>query len=176
MTPLLASAGRKSPTRSARWALRSAVNLYYGSEVAMEGGDDPEMRGPMAWERVAARHPALEWTKQLIALRKQQRALRVGDYRRIEAQNLIAFERYTDRAADTVLVIANPGEQPVQETLLVANSKLMDGTKFTDLLQPGQSVAMQSALIAVKLPPKGLLLLRPETAETGGYTNYKRVR
>ena len=159
-----------------QFALPGSPNLYYGSELDMEGGDDPEMRGPMAWDRVAARHPTLDWTKQLIAVRKQHRALRVGDYRRIEAQNLIAFERYTDRAADTVLVFANPSERPVQELVLVGNSKLMDGTQFIDLLQSGSSPSMSSALLTVKLPPKGFLLLRPQTAELQGYTNYKRVQ
>ncbi len=37
-----------------QFTLPGAVNLYYGTEVAMEGGDDPEMRGPMRWDRVAA--------------------------------------------------------------------------------------------------------------------------
>jgi cyclomaltodextrinase / maltogenic alpha-amylase / neopullulanase len=36
------------------------------------------------------------------------RALRVGDYRPITAQRLLAFERHTDRALDTVVVLANP--------------------------------------------------------------------
>ena len=45
-----------------QFTLPGAVNLYYGTEVAMEGGDDPEMRGPMRWDRVAAGHPDLAWT------------------------------------------------------------------------------------------------------------------
>lgn len=179
-TPRLASTVKNPQARRLaqllQFTLPGSPNLYYGSEVDMEGGDDPEMRGPMAWDRVAARHPSLAWTQQLIAARKQLRALRVGDYCRIESQKLIAFERHTDRAAETVLVFANPSDQPVQELVLVPNSWMMDGTKFVDVLNPQTTVPMASALMTVALPPKGFLLLRPDTAPQGGYTNFKRVR
>jgi glycosidase len=179
-TPRLASTVKDPAARKLaqvlQFALPGSPNLYYGSEVEMEGGDDPEMRGPMAWDRVAAQHPTLEWTRHLISARKQLRALRVGDYRRIEAQQLIAFERHTDRAGDTVLLLANPGDQAVDEVVLVANSKLMDGTRFVDVLEPGVQLNMMSSLLRVQLPPKGVRLLRPDLSPKGGYTNYKRVQ
>ena len=40
--------------------------------------DDPEMRAPTRWDQVTEDNPDLQWTRQLIALRKAQRALRVG--------------------------------------------------------------------------------------------------
>jgi hypothetical protein len=45
-------------------------------------------------------------------LHRDHRALRVGNYRPISSHRLLAFERYTDRVADTVLVIANPIRRP----------------------------------------------------------------
>ena len=90
-----------------QFTLPGAPNLYYGSEVGMTGAGDPEMRAAMRWDLVADAHPALAWTMQLIQVRKQCRALRVGNFRLAEATRLLAFERYTDRAADTVFVIVN---------------------------------------------------------------------
>lgn len=178
-TPRLVDAVRDPAARRLaqvlQFTLPGSPNLYYGSEVDMEGVEDPAMRGPMAWDRVAADHPTLAWTKRLIELRKKHRALRVGDYRAIETRDLIAFERFTDRAGDTVLVLANPSEQPVHETVLVANSKLMWRTRFVDQFD-GSEHLMISSLIDVTIPPKSVRVLLPDVQPKNGYTNYKRVQ
>jgi cyclomaltodextrinase / maltogenic alpha-amylase / neopullulanase len=159
-----------------QFTLPGAVNLYYGSEVGMEGGDDPEMRGPMRWDRVAENHPDLAWTKQLIALRKQHRALRVGDFRTAEASgNVMAFERHTDRAGDTLLVLINPSMAEVNTTVLVANSKLMDGDNLVDQIGGGV-YKLQGSMVETKLPPQTALILKPKLTTPDGYSNYKRVQ
>jgi glycosidase len=159
-----------------QFTLPGAVNLYYGTEVAMEGGDDPEMRGPMRWDRVAAGHPDLAWTRQLAALRKAHRALRVGDFRPAEASgNVLAFERHTDRAGDTIVVLVNPGLAEVETKVLVANSKLMDGDNLVDQLGGG-TYKLQASMIELKLPPQTALVLKPRLATPEGYSNYKRVQ
>lgn len=158
------------------FTLPGAVNLYYGSEVAMEGGDDPEMRGPMRWDRVAANHPDLAWTRKLTALRKAHRALRVGDFRTAEASNgVIAFERHTDRAGDTVLVLVNTATTLVDSTVLVANSKLMDGDNLVDQLD-GSVHNLQASMLRVKMPAQSAWVLKPRLATPQGYSNYKRVQ
>ena len=159
-----------------QFTLPGAVNLYYGTEVAMEGGDDPEMRGPMRWDRVAANHPDLAWTRQLVGLRKAHRALRVGDFRTAEASgNVVAFERTTDKAGDTVLVLINPAMTEVQTTVLVANSKLMDGDNLIDQLG-GKTYKLQGSMVETRLPPQTALVLKPRLTTPDGYSNYKRVQ
>ena len=66
----------------------------------------------MCWDRVDAGHPELAWTKQLIALHQGQRALKIGDLRPVTSHRLIAFERHTERVAESVFVIANPTDTP----------------------------------------------------------------
>jgi glycosidase len=161
-----------------QFTLPGSPNLYYGTELDMTGGDDPEMRAPMRWDLVTPGNPALQWTKQLVAMKKKHRALRVGDWRPITSSRLVAFERHTDRAGETVLVIVNPGDETVTETLMPANSKLMDGTRLIDLLEPPSSghVHLQAALLQVTLPGKSFRVIKPDTSPQGGYTNYKRVQ
>jgi cyclomaltodextrinase / maltogenic alpha-amylase / neopullulanase len=159
-----------------QFTLPGAVNLYYGTEVAMQGGDDPEMRGPMRWDRVAQNHPDLAWTKQLISMRKASRALRIGDFRTAEASgNVIAFERFTDKAGDTVLVLINPASTEVQTTVLVANSKLMDGDNLIDQIGGG-TYKLHGSMVETTLPPQTALALKPKLTTAGGYSNYKRVQ
>jgi glycosidase len=162
-----------------QFTLPGAPNLYYGVEVGMAGGDDPANRGPMRWDLVEQAHPDLAWTKQLIALHQKHRALRVGDYRAATAGKLLAFERHTDRAADTVLVLANPGDQPVTESVQWRNGAMMDGTTLHDLLPAPAGSARASVyggFVRITLPPRSVRVLSPDTGPQGGYSVYKRVR
>jgi cyclomaltodextrinase / maltogenic alpha-amylase / neopullulanase len=153
-----------------QFTLPGSPNLYYGSEVAMEGGDDPEMRAPMRWDRVEQNHPDLVWTRQLTAMHKQLRA-----FRTLEAQNLIAFERHTDRAADAVFVFINPSLQEVTEQVLLTDSKTMDGTVLKDMLG-GPDERVMASLMTLKMPPQSFKVLRPVIGTPEGYSNYKRVQ
>ena len=170
-------AHRRRLAQVLQFTLPGAPNLYYGSEVEMTGGDDPEMRAPMRWDLVEREHPALAWTMRLIALRRSHRALRIGDFRPITSHHLLAFERFTNRVQDTVLVVANPADHEVAETVMVANSKLMDGTRMLDLLgtHQGGPIVMHAALLSLRVPARSALVLQPETRAAGGYSNYKRV-
>ena len=161
-----------------QFTLPGAPNLYYGAEVGMTGGADPENRGPMRWDLVRDDNPELAWVRQLVALRKAHRALRVGDFRLIESQRLFAFERHTDRALDTRIVVANPGDTPVRERLLVAHAHLMDDTPMVDVLGLVPAAAPASfgpGFITVEVPPQGVLVLQPRPKALGGYNRYKRV-
>lgn len=177
LATLLPDVAQRRMAQLLQFTLPGSPNLYYGSELGMTGGDDPQMRAPMCWQALDDDNPDWRWTRQLIALRRQHRALRIGDFRLLVADRLLAFERYTDRIEDAVLVFVNPGLAPVQESVLVPDSKLMSAAPLRNLLAPerGHPPAM-AAMIDVELPPGGLLLLQPHTQPVQGYTTYKRVQ
>ena len=161
-----------------QFTLPGSPNVYYGDELGMLGGEDPEMRAPMRWDLATPDNAALAWMRQLIKLHRDERALKVGNFRLLESKHLFAFERHTDRARDTVLVLANPGSEEITDTVLIPDSKIMDGTRMIDLLGTGKGEAprVNAALMQVTLPPGGVLVLKPDVSPPGGYTNYKRVR
>ncbi|MBH9575317.1 glycoside hydrolase family 13 protein [Inhella proteolytica] len=178
-TPRLATAlpdpARRRLAQLLQFTLPGAPHLYYGSELGMSGGDDPEMRAPMRWDQVRDDNPDYAWTKKLIALRKAQRALRVGDYRPVTAERLFAFERHTDRARDTVIVVANPAKETVTETVMLGNSKLMNIWMLVDPLT-GQKTQISNGLLHLTLAPHEVRVLIPELSPGGGYSAYKRVQ
>jgi pullulanase/glycogen debranching enzyme len=144
----------------------------------MTGGGDPENRGPMRWDLVSEDNPELVWIKRLIALRKENRALRIGNFRLIESGHLLAFERYTDRALESIAVLANPSGAAVTERVMLANAGLMDTTPMVDLFGPAGAApacTVEAAFITVTLPPESIIVLRPRVDEMGGYNRYKRV-
>ena len=160
-----------------QFTLPGSPNLYYGSELGMVGAGDPEMRAPMRWDLVKDDNAALAWTRQLIQLRKQYRALRVGDIRRIESSQLLAFERYTDRLRDAVLVLANPSDKPVTEVVLIPDSKFMNMSRLSNLLDPDAAqVPLVSSTITVTVPAESVLVLGPDISAKAGYSPYKRVQ
>jgi len=159
-----------------QFTLPGSPNLYYGSELGMTGGGDPEMRAPMRWDLVNEDNETLAWTKQLIELRKQQRALRIGNFSLVTSEKLLAFERYTDHVEDTVVVVINPTDNDVSESVMVANSSLMNWTVMTDLLGTNeQTIVIQSSLMHLTVPARSFILLQPDVQPKGGYTPYKRV-
>lgn len=161
-----------------QFTLPGAPNIYYGSEVGMTGGADPENRGPMRWDLVHAENPELVWIKTLIDMRKQNRALRIGNFRLVDSDRLLAFERYTDRALDTVLVLANPSGAAITERVMIANAGLMDATHMVDLLGPADAPpvgTIDAAVMSVTVPPETTFVLVPREHSLGGYSRYKRI-
>jgi glycosidase len=114
-----------------------APMIYYGTEAGMWGADDPDDRKPMVWsdlnhqtERAdplgRPRDPdpvrfdaeLFAWYQRLVALRKQEAALRQGTFRsRVidDANQIYAFERAADK--DVILVLMNNGVEPQTVTL-----------------------------------------------------------
>ncbi len=161
-----------------QFTLPGAPNIYYGSEVGMVGGADPENRGPMRWDLVHADNPELVWIKQLISMRKQQRALRIGNFRLVESDRLLAFERYTERALETVVVLANPSGAAMTDRVLIANAGLMDDTPMVDLLSPKDEPpagTVDAACMTVTVPAETVMVLMPHERALGGYSRYKRI-
>lgn len=158
-----------------QFTLPGSPCIYYGVELGLQGGDDPEMRGPMRWELVNDQNSYLTWFKKLVRLRQENPALRVGDYRAVETEKLFAFMRTTDKVADSVLVIANPTDQPVTEFLMPAESKWMSGNKLIDQLT-GEEFNMFSGTLSVTVPAQTTLVLKAQLKDgKTEYNPYKRV-
>jgi glycosidase len=175
---LLPDTAQRRLVQALQFTLPGAPNVYYGAEVGMLGGSDPGSRGPMRWDWVADDNSELVWMRRLIELHKSNRALRVGDYRAVESQQVLAFERHTDRVLETRIVLANSGHSAVQERLLVANSDLMDDTPLVDLLGADPTAKVASVgpgVIQVEVPPLTVMVLKPVPKALGGYSRYKHV-
>jgi glycosidase len=176
---LVPNVAQRRLVQALQFTLPGAPNIYYGSEVGMIGGGDPENRGPMRWELVQDDNPELVWLKKLIELHQQNRALRLGNFRLVESDRLLAFERYTDRALETVVIVANPASTTISERVLVANANLMDDTPMIDLLDSASAspvTRVDAAFLTVTVPPQTVMVLKPIERPLGGYSRYKRVR
>ena len=157
-----------------QFTLPGSPCVYYGVELGMEGGGDPEQRAPMRWDLVTSGNPQLEWTKHLIDVRHSCRALRFGDFRLLDSDRLIAFARRTDRVADTVVVVANTAETTASDVLVLRDSSVMSGAVMVDELS-GQEFPTMAGTMSISLPAHSVVVLRPRIGLGPEYTPFKRV-
>lgn len=171
---MLPEAWQQQMAQTLQFTLPGAPNLYYGVELGMRGGEDPENRAPMQWGLATESNPEMVRIKSLVEMHKGERALKIGNYRSIVANKLLAFERYTDKALETVFVVANPSDTPVMETLLVRNWKMMNGTPVLDITTGERVSEIRSGLMEVTLAPHTIRVLKPADFEND-WSPYARV-
>lgn len=95
-----------------------APAIYYGDEIAMEGGRDPDCRRPFLWnwQQDPKRVDMRSWYVKLGQLRKAHVALRTGEFRTLSAQGMaIAYSR--SGGGETFVVVLNAGKSPAQVSL-----------------------------------------------------------
>lgn len=107
-----------------------APMIYYGDEVGMWGGNDPDCRKPMVWDdmsyegevynvdgsthdpdKVAVNKSLFEHYKKLIAIRNAHQALQVGTYKTIftdDEKGILIFERALED--EKLIVVINNGD------------------------------------------------------------------
>lgn len=151
-----------------------APMIYYGDEVGLWGGNDPDCRKPMLWpdlayadevygpdahtthapDRVEIRRDLWEHYRKLIAIRRAHPALLHGDYRTLvadDARDVFAFERNGD--GDQVVVAFNNSAAPLTQTL-----PLRPGATYRDELT-GRVIDAPSGSATVEIPAKWAVVL-----------------
>ncbi|MGE5141587.1 MAG: alpha-glucosidase C-terminal domain-containing protein, partial [Rudaea sp.] len=103
-----------------------APMIYYGDEIGMVGGKDPDSRRSMIWDETRWDHDLRNTIKQYIALRKKYIALRRrSEYAHLYSQGKVyAFARKRD--GQTVIVALNAGTEPATIEVPIA-MMLADG-------------------------------------------------
>ena len=160
--------------RALQFTLPGSPVLYYGSELGMEGADDPMNRAPMRWDLVSDSNPDLSSTKKLISIRKKSPALRYGDCISLATEKLFGFVRHTNKVREAVIVLANPTNSEVTETFPSRVGRIMSWGEVKDQLS-GATYRSVNGLLTVKVPPKSVQILKPITEATDGLSRYHRI-
>lgn len=84
--------------------------IYYGDEIGLCGGDDPDNRRCMIWNASEQNKELLQLYKKLIRIRKENKALIYGSFIEVYCNDdVIIFER--DYNNEKVICIFNNGER-----------------------------------------------------------------
>ena len=109
-----------------QFAYPGAPAIYYGDEVGVDGGKDPDCRRAFPWDATQWQGDLRPWVQQLIALRKRTPALRRGKYIRLLANDHVyAFARVLGE--EKILVAINLSGH--EQTLHVPASDLWNNKR-----------------------------------------------
>ena len=92
--------------------------IYYGDEIGMSGGGDPDCRKPMVWDSKKWNKEILDTYKFLIALRKNTPVLIDGEYRNLKTsgdKEILAYKR--DNLKECIIVVMNAADKHSQATV-----------------------------------------------------------
>lgn len=131
-------------------AFPGAPAIYYGDEVGVEGGKDPDSRRAFPWNENEWNLDLRIWVKTLISLRKQTPCLRRGDFIRLLAEDgNYAFARTLGE--DRVLVALNASSKARRIDVPVSKIGWKDGRSVKDCLS-GEKHVVSAGKITVNLP------------------------
>jgi neopullulanase len=128
--------------------------VYYGDEIGMEGGPDPDCRRAFPWDEARWDQDLLAFFRRAIALRHQHPALRRGRYRRLLADdqhNAYAFAREGEE--ETLIVVVNNGLSPYELDVDVGNL-FADGQALQDVWAGHDARVTAGRVAGATLPPR----------------------
>lgn len=100
---------------TALFTLPGSPLIYYGDEIGLTGGDDPECRQAMPWNQNDWNDDILHHVRTLTKIRLERPALRRGTFSRIVERNGLTVYRRSLNDHGEVIVVLNP--RPAQRDL-----------------------------------------------------------
>lgn len=167
LNTIISDPALRRAARVLQFCLPGGVCVYYGSELGMEGGDDPGMRAPMRWDLIRDDNKTLRLFRDLIRLKKSEPALRHGDFRVLTSKTLMAFMRRWGGVENTIAIVVNPTAEKIGEALQLPDYRIHDSTRMADLLG-GHAFISKSGTVDLTLGPGEAVILRPVTGLRDG--------
>ena len=120
----LSSAGGDRDALKLAWLLMCTIPgapcIYYGDEIGVDGGHDPDCRKSFPWDERKWDKDLLEYARSCIALRTKYVPLRRGDYKRVHADGeVLAYSR--SYGAENITVAFNTARE--ERTITLPSAK-----------------------------------------------------
>lgn len=134
--------------------------IYYGDEVGLKGGKDPDCRRtfPWNWEEVPRRTSIHDYYRKIIGIRRTFTALRTGSFETVLTEGKVyAFLREDDE--NRIVVVLNNEEQPKSVELYLDVLEFADGTRFIDQVGGGEYTVRDSRISIDCDPLSGAVLV-----------------
>lgn len=136
--------------------IAGAPNIYYGDEIGLPGGRDPDCRCGFPWQDEASwQKDLLADVRRFIALRRATAALRRGSFQILHAgDSAVAYcRRYQEQ---TAVVAFNVDDDEITLTIdLPEEHRLTDALGDGQALRPGQPITLAARSGRVWLHPGG---------------------
>ncbi|KAB8145193.1 maltodextrin glucosidase [Chloroflexia bacterium SDU3-3] len=144
--------------RALLYAFPGVPCIYYGDEVGLEGGTDPDNRRPMPWDESRWNAAVLDFERKLTRIRRSSPALRHGGFQLVHAHGqTVAFLR--EVLDERVLVVARRADDGMG-ALDVRAAGIADGVTCVEMLTGVESTVVGGRLPLLHMPEVGVQLWR----------------
>ncbi|NTW45415.1 MAG: hypothetical protein HGB14_13550 [Anaerolineaceae bacterium] len=92
------------------FTLPGVPSTYYGDEIGLEGGKDPDCRRAFNWNENSWNQDIHRWVKSLIAIRKENPALQKGVITKLVSSEGL-FQMVRKNENDQVFICVNPSSE-----------------------------------------------------------------
>jgi glycosidase len=154
--------------------VRGLPLLYYGDEIGMRGGNDPDNRRdfPGGWKddpqnafeaagRSAEQKSIFDYVRRAAQLRAQMEPLRRGKLVDLFVDNdQYVFARVTAQAS--VLVVFNNSAKEATIAVPLAGSRIADGVTLQDQLGSAPPVNTASGIAELRIPARAVAIYRAQ--------------
>ena len=125
--------------------------IYYGNEIGMMGGREPENRAPFPWDESRWDHDLRNWFKTFAHIRREHQVLRTGEYVPVFAENRqLLVLRHLEGVRMLIAFNADGGEW---ELNIPVREHFKDGVAFEDLLGGEGAIVEEGHLRRGRLGP-----------------------
>jgi glycosidase len=142
---------------------RGVPQLYYGDEIAMEGGDEPTTRGDFPGGfpgdkrnafteagRTKEEQELFAHIRRLTGLRRELEPLRSGALINL----YVSEQQYAYARGNTVVIVFNNDDKAVEFEFDVSRLGLRDGVVMHDRLNGSRDVTVRDGKLRVSLPKR----------------------
>jgi len=124
-----------------------APSIYYGDEIGMEGGKDPDCRRCFQWDTLAQDRELSEYMKELIKIRKEIPAIALGHVNHFitpDDNTILFFKEYK---GSKVIIAINRSDNAMEYTLEIEEDLIQD-------LQTGKRYEKSEHTVSFIMKPK----------------------
>lgn len=134
--------------------------IYYGDEIGMVGGEDPDCRKTMVWDRGSQNLEILKFIKKLIKARNSNKCLKTGKIEIITSNTdgLFIFKRYLEE--EEFIIILNRAKAIEDYKLELGSDAFNSNETFKDLITGRKYILLDNKISFHKIERISGLILK----------------
>jgi glycosidase len=133
-------------------AYPGAPAVYYGDEVGLEGGKDPDSRRAFPWDAAEWKADLHPWMREMISIRKARPSMRRGDYARLMVDDASGAYVFARTLGDEKTLIAMNTSSERRNLQIPTPTLWRDGQTVRNLLD-GRPFTPAEGRLEVTLEP-----------------------
>ena len=133
--------------------------IYYGDEVGMMGGEDPDCRRTMIWDENQQNSNLVNFYKKMIKLRRESQALRRGNFKPLyQRDDLYCFLRQLNE--EKIIVALNNSNKNEEINVSLPEIKTGERLKIEDIFESKEgSFVIEQNELSIKVPANNFKIL-----------------